>query len=151
MKKIAKALYVLNKHAKSKRDQKNFARMCESEFNFAFEPEENEGISSYKAQEHIDSIYVLKNKVMEKLEKNHCLKYLGYTRTWNSYYGTSFFGCWKFCKISFHSQINKPRGKKLKRLREIPAERILEKGGKMPVYQAIKILKDFYNSPTLET
>ena len=144
MREIAKALYRINKYAKQLRDQKNFARMCEDN---TFELEENDGISSYEAQEHIDKIYELKNKVMEKLVENKCMKYLGYTRTWNSYYGISFWGCWKMCNISFHMQITEPKGKKLKRLGEITSERNLEKSGKLPVYQAIKILEKYLSQP----
>ena len=143
---LASALYVLNKHGKSKRDQKNYARICEKGWDSDYYcGEVNDGISCYEAEEHLEKIYELKNKVMAKLIESKSMKYLGFTKTWNGFYGTSYWGCYSFCKISFHVQVKKPKGKKLKTLGEqtIEAKVDIVKSRNMRTAQAIRVLTNF--------
>jgi len=143
---IASALYVLNKHAKEKRNQKNFARICEKGWDSDYySGEVNDGISCYEAEKHLEKIYNLKNKVMDKLIKSKSMKYLGFTKTWNGFYKTSYWACYSFCKISFHLQIEEPKGKKLKTIggQTIEAEIDIAKSRNITTHQAISILSNF--------
>jgi len=118
--KLASALYLINKQAK-----KDIAK------------------------ERKEYYYSLKNQVLNKLWKQNSLKYLGYTKIYNSYYGKSYWGCYKLGNLSFHSQIQKPFGKKLKNLKTPISDEISDKinwskYGTLPtVTQALKKIKTF--------
>jgi hypothetical protein len=99
-------------------------------------------------QEHCDRLYSLKNKVLNKLIQDKSIKYLGYTKTWNGYYGTSYWGCYSFCGKSYHIQTEKPQGRKLRPLESGVISSYIDKNKAkgLKVFQAIKILENFFKT-----
>lgn len=134
---LSSALYYLNKKAKQYRDASY------EDYNYDYSAEEYNKL--YEAKEKKEKIYEIKNLVLEKLRKQKSLKYLGYHKTYNRYHGKTYWGCYKFCKISFHFQIPQPMGKKMKNLKEpISSEINWSKTGSVTTNKkALKIINKF--------
>ncbi len=145
-KELASALYVLNKHAKTKRDDKNHARYCEGEWSGSDADDVSE-TSSDEYQAQLDKIYNLKNRIMNKLIANKSMKLVGWHKSHNGYYGTTYWVLYSFCGISFHhigdSSIE-GNCKKLSKLDySISADCDTKKSKGLTVCQAIRILKSY--------
>ena len=151
MKQIAQALYTINKHAKTQRDNANYVRFLQREFEYSYTQElKAVGLKNYNYGWYAERVYDLKNKVMNKLIANNSMRYLGYTKTWNGYYGTTFWKCYKFCGLSFHIKAEEVTGKKLKPLPVINSELDQNKNGNMSIKTAIRILEEYLNTHPLE-
>lgn len=143
-KQLASALYVLNKHAKTKRDAKNYARYCEGEWSDS-DDVSDKCSGEYQAQ--MDKVYNLKNKVMEGLIANKSMRFVGWHKSHNHHYGTTYWVLYSFCGISFHYIGNKSIETQCKKLSKldytISPDCDTKKSRGLSVCQAIKILESY--------